>query len=159
MDGSDVILSDGSKCTGASDPEACERRLDELSLAFPQTGFGYGVVTGACYGIFCMYYIAANQGDDSEAIGSSEELIAFLGTIDTPAEAALVALAHGYNWYQWDMSMSGIRAVEGGFELLAAFLVSGCDTVVHDRVHLFVPTEGGLEVRRQQLYESCGGCF
>ena len=44
----------------------------------------------------CYVYIISVTGDTIEVVSSAEELVRFLGTIDTAAEAALVAMANNY---------------------------------------------------------------
>lgn len=44
----------------------------------------------------CYVYIISVTGDAIEVVSSADELVRFLGTIDTAAEAALVAMADNY---------------------------------------------------------------
>lgn len=147
-----VVLSAGEKCAEAEDAEVCRQEFDDLSS---EMGFGLGCLPGLCY-----QYIAVNRGDTHTIIASVDELVAFLGNIDTPTEAALVAFAHGYGWDAGDASAGSIRPVEEGYELLVTELTQDCDPVVTDRVQLIVATDGTVTVSRRQTYNVlCGGCI
>ena len=70
---------DGVACDSAKSSEACEAALAALQ---PVTTWPYGTLE--------RRYFAYTRGDEVGSIGSDEELLAFLGSIDTPNEAALV---------------------------------------------------------------------
>jgi hypothetical protein len=150
-----VVVSAGDKCAEASDVAVCSQEFDDMTAA---TGFGPSCLPGDCF-----QYIVVNRGNTNEIVSSREELVEFLGNIDTPSEAALVAYSHGY---VWDASSEpagaggGVRATAGGYELLVTELVEDCDPIVTDRVQLTVSAEGEATPERRQVYSvGCGACI
>jgi hypothetical protein len=153
-----VVLSTGEKCATAADPAACETEFDELSAT---EGFGPACVEEEQD---CFQYIALNRGDTNEIITSSEDLVTFLGDIDTRTEAAMVAYSHEYEWGingDQEPAAGGVREVEGGgYELLVTELVQTCEPVVRDRVLLNVATDGEITDTRRQIYSAaCNECL
>lgn len=147
-----VLLSAGEACAEASDPAACE---SELAAMTSNTGFHISCLPAGCH-----HYIAVNRGDDIELVTTREELVSFLGTIDSTTEAALLAFADGYAWEADDPTANGARAVDDGYELLVSELVSDCAPIQTDRVQLQISTEGDVEVVRRNVYSVlCNACI
>jgi hypothetical protein len=148
-----VVLSAGDKCAEADDAAVCIQEFDALTA---DSGFGPSCLPGQCF-----QYIVVNRGDTHQAVSSREELVTFLGNIDTSTEAALLAYAHGYGWdaSEPEGAAGAVRATEEGSELLVTELTQDCDPIVTDRVQLTVSTEGEVEVYRRQIYRVlCGAC-
>lgn len=147
-----VLLGAGEPCAGAADPVACDR---ELATTTTNEGFHLSCLPAAC-----RHYIAVNRGDEIELVTTPEQVASFLGTIDSPTEAALLAFASGYSWLVDDPTANGVRAVDGGYELLATELVSDCAPVQTDRVQLSVSADGEVEVVRRNIHSIlCGACI
>lgn len=151
-DSFEVITSQGEKCGDADNIEVCRSEFDDMTAA---SGFGGSCLPGLCFG-----YIAVNRENTSSLIITPEELVTFLGTIDSASEAALIAFAHGYYWDASEVSAGSARVSEQGFELLVTELVQDCDPIVTDRVQVQVTPAGELTVLRQQTYRvNCGACI
>jgi hypothetical protein len=147
-----VITSVGEKCNDAENPDVCRSEFDDMAAG---SGFGGSCPPGICFG-----YIAVNRENTNSLIITPEELVAFLGTIDSPSEAALIAFAHGYYWDESEVSAGSARVSEQGFELLVTELVQDCDPIITDRVQVQVSAAGELTPVRQQRYRvSCGACI
>ncbi|HWN67866.1 MAG TPA: hypothetical protein VNM90_09505 [Haliangium sp.] len=150
-----IVLSAGDKCAEADDTDLCNQEFDDLTAA---TGFGPGCPPGSCF-----YYIAVNRGDTQQVVSSMEELVTFLGNIDTSTEAALIAHAHGYGWdvsTEPAGSAGAVRATTEGYELLVTELTQDCDPIITDRVQLTVATEGEATPARRQIYGViCNACI
>lgn len=98
----------GTSCKRAADPKACATALAAASAEdslFPDNSMSAAVT-----------YLVAQSGAEITTISTPTELRKFLGTIDTPAEAMLLALAGGYEPLCTD---SKARKIPGGYELLA----------------------------------------
>lgn len=148
----DVILSVGEKCAEAENAEVCRSEFEDMTAA---SGFGGSCLPGQCFG-----YIAVNRENTSSLVITREELVTFLGTIDSPAEAALIAFAHGHYWDESEPSGGSARVSEEGFELLVTELVQDCDPIVTDRVQAQVSPAGKLTITRRQVYRvNCGACI
>jgi hypothetical protein len=151
-DSFEVITSQGEKCSEAENTEVCSAEFDDMLAA---SGFGGSCLPGLCFG-----YVAVNRENTSSLIITPEELVTFLGTIDSPSEAALIAFAHGYYWDSNEASAGSARVSEQGFELLVTELVQDCDPIVTDRVQVQVSPAGELTVlRRQILRVNCNACI
>lgn len=149
----EVVVSAGEKCAAAADVAACEMAFDALTS---EEGFGPGCVPDECH-----HYVVVNRGEMNEVIADYGDLVAFLGTIDTPSEAALLAHAEGYTWSEDDPEAGGIRAVDGtGYELLVTELTEDCEPVITDRVQITVSSDGEIaDTRRQVFTANCTECL
>jgi hypothetical protein len=146
-----VVLSVGDKCVDAGNAEVCRNEFDAMTA---QSGFGPSCLPGQCFN-----YIAVNRGDTSSLVITREELVTFLGTIDSSSEAALIAFSHGYLWDASEPSAGSARVSEEGFELLVTELVQACLPIQTDRVQVQVSPAGALTVTRQQVFRvNCGAC-
>ncbi len=137
-----VISSDGVACATASLPSACAKALDELN---PSSGFAR-----YCVDLCGDWHLATTLGDDVRAWSSAEALLAFLGAIDTTQEAALVAIAQGYQLSCDDLTSGGVKAAQNGFALIAT-KGNTCSTAGIIRYFLFVGPDGSVsELRHEQ---------
>jgi len=103
--------SSGTACATASDRAACESALSNLSS---RTGF-----RSSCEELCSAYYIATTRGDEVTAHTTLEALKGFLGSIDTPQEAALLAFASNYDLSCSDLEQGAVRANgQGGFNVI-----------------------------------------
>lgn len=71
----------GSPCAAASDPPLCQSALDHVRL---RDGRGWDVPPDG------KGYLVFTRGDEVGVIDSTEDLVPFLGTIDTAEEARLL---------------------------------------------------------------------
>lgn len=97
----------GTACATASDPAACQSALAALPLDAALAQSGYDLVT--------WYDLAFTSGDSVGRVTDRSSLLALLGTIDTPNEAALVALAAGH---EMPCDENNFREENGVFVLL-----------------------------------------
>lgn len=142
----EILASAGEKCAGATDPNECRRRLNEL---YP-TADGFGQVDGL---EGYRSHLIVNRGDSNTILSTREELVAFLGDIDTPAEAALIAHAD-------EFSVQNVRVAEDGYELLVYEYTEFCSPIVIQRVLLLVTPDGSTTERRRQNYHvDCLACI
>jgi hypothetical protein len=98
-------------------------------------------------------HLFVNRGDSNTILSTRQELVTFLGDIDTLAEAALIAHAD-------EFGVQNARAAQGGYELLVAEYTEFCSPVVIQRVLLFVAVDGSTTERRRQNYHvDCLACI
>lgn len=140
------VSSSGTACATASDAAACESALSGLTS---QSGFA-----STCSDICIAYYLATTRGDEVAAFTSLQALEGFLGTIDTPQEAALLAFARGYNLSCTELDRGAVRAnVEGGFNVIATKgFACGANTAV-TRYVLEVSASGEVKETRGDIIE------
>jgi hypothetical protein len=149
----EVVLAAGEKCAGAADVAACQMAFDALTAA---EGFGPG-----CEPDECHHYVVVNRGETNEVIADYGDLVTFLGSIDTPTEAALLAHAEGYAWDADEPAAGSIRSVDAtGYELLVTELTEYCEPVVTERVQIMVSSMGEInDTRRQVFTAECTACL
>lgn len=153
--GGDIVAtSSGAPCMDAVDESAC--MADWNTLGNP-AGLGFAP---SCLPGYCAYYVAVNSGDANYTLLTQDDFIEFMAPIDSPEEAAFVALAHGYNWSSSDLGGGGVRTSDCGYELIVTELVGYCDPVSSDRILLRVGPDGGIdELGRQRYSAMCGVCI
>ncbi|TSC25941.1 ferritin-like domain-containing protein [Corallococcus sp. Z5C101001] len=104
-----VRTTEGAVCATASDPRACESRLDTLEVqeGFPRT-CGIYVDCGSDF-------LTMTRGDEAAAFTSAAAVKELLGRIDTPQDAALLAFAAGYSLCEWTGDRHGkVRLLPDG---------------------------------------------
>lgn len=86
-----VVNAWGEPCGDATDPTACATALEGLGSDDWLFGFGGGLDRPR------QYDLEFTAGDVVSTVDDTPGLLSLLGTIDTPDEAHLVALASGYD--------------------------------------------------------------
>lgn len=84
------LMEAGRKCATAKDQRDCELKLSGLPP--PERGMNI-----ACVPSYCDHFLIATSGDDVIVVDTIDEVKNFLGTIDTPNEAVLMAWANEYH--------------------------------------------------------------
>lgn len=131
---------------------ACGNEFDQLASVGGFSGRGgYG---------YWFEYLAINEGNRNYVISTTDELLKFLEPIDTMEEASFLAKAHRYGWSEndYDTRTTGIREVDGGFELVVDKTVSGCPNLEIRRFDLLITTAGEIQERDSQVVEKYSGC-
>jgi hypothetical protein len=85
----DVLDATGTRCSGASDSPACESQFDALELESEFVRYGFDASDQ-------HLSLGYTRGDDVDAVRSAASLDAFLGSIDAPGDAALLATLRGH---------------------------------------------------------------
>lgn len=146
-----LVDSSGEPCTHASDVASCEAELTSLEQA--AVTLSDGVPLGPESDAFRLI---VNHGDEVSVIDTKEGMRAWLGPIDTPAEAVLVARLERYMVY---CDEPAIKEVEGGHELVGAAV--RCPSEDLDRVQLHVDEQGDvteLSSKRIEKQPGSGAC-
>jgi len=129
-----VLDSVGTLCGDASDSGTCT-----TAAMMP----AQDVVFNECGMIGCSAnIIVTTDGDDVTQYGTMDELLAFLGDIDTPQEALLVARYAGY-LIQCDGATT-VTEVDGGYQVVVDNMNS-CDSHYY-RWTLLIRPDGSIEV-------------
>lgn len=141
----EVLYANGTKCEDATDPAACTTTFDETFSE--NQGFATGCLPGGCF-----YYIRFQQADTIGLVTSTEELRQYLGDIDTPDDAILLALANGY-WFRTNNIEGGaFRAVGNGYQLIMTRTVKFCAPIQEDRYLLEVSRNGTVRVLQEEVW-------
>ena len=136
-----VLFSFGETCSDVS----CKTAFNELQA---EEGFIYGCLPG-----YCFSYIKYQRQKDNFLVTSQEDVLNFLGEIDTPGEALLVARANGYYWAVDEKNDGAFREVNDGFELIVIQTVSYCFPVQSNRFHVKVNRSGDISIISEEVKE------
>lgn len=150
---SDLLDQTGTDCSTAIYVTQCLTQIGMTEMTF--------TLNESCGGppYPCQHYLVWNQGDSHTFSIGPADIAKFLGPIDTPQEAMLLAYqgTFGGYWISCD-GQSGARAVADGYEVLVTQMVSDCPVVV-DRVLLHVGTDGTITELRRNVLSAGGGCI
>ena len=111
-----------------------------------------GFITG-CLPSYCFYYIKYQTQEESHVATSKEDVLDFLGEIDTPGEALLVARANDYYWSVNNKNNGAIKEIQDGFELIVMETVSYCLPFQTNRFHLKVDRQGNITIVSEEIAE------
>lgn len=137
-----VVEAEGEACSGANNERNC---LDDLGAQFPEFGFGGG-------GRPDYEFFGFTRGNEVGVIKTREELTAFLGTIDTPNEAALLLWAHGR-----PTTCDGLTESDGTYHTEGVWTVSDCP-FTDQELSVSVAPDGTVEETELGEPEELGGC-
>ncbi|MGV3623525.1 MAG: ferritin-like domain-containing protein [Archangium sp.] len=135
----------GEVCKTATDKPTCEADFTALE---PGGGFGE-----ECSQLCVDYHLATTRGDTVTAVASLEQLKTFLGPIDTPQEAMLIAFANKFRVSCDDPTRGSAKADKGGWQVIATTghtCGAGAALIRH---YLHVSTEGELTEERAEIIE------
>ena len=90
-----------------------------------------GFITACLPGVCAWYFVSLSDGQPRLWV-TAEEAKRFLGDIDTPAEAVLIAMSEGYDFDSVEVSLGGIRG-EGDSFLLLALRAESWDKICDER--------------------------
>jgi hypothetical protein len=128
-----LLDSEGQPCSMAVDPESCEVLVEAAAEI--------GAV-----------HITTTNGDTVATFTSDQELLEFLGTVDTPHEALLVALFDGKAPMCGDPTLGSAREVTDGYEVVVTQITNDCP-IEYSRFLLHVATDGTVTSLRSEVYD------
>ncbi|SFR53703.1 hypothetical protein SAMN04490243_2734 [Robiginitalea myxolifaciens] len=141
-----ILHSQGTACEEVSDPETCEANLEGQG----PDGFGYnlGCLPGCC----TTYIITENQGEFA-SYDSREELLTFLGRIDSRSDALLWVQSDQYYFPYDDVDAAGIRDMpDGSYRIIALQTVAFCAPIITEQVLLEVSPDGSIRELERREY-------
>lgn len=136
----------GTPCATATDAAACEAKI---AAAGPTSG----LVLGQCLQVCSRYLLLVNRGDDVTFVSTPDEARALLGPIDSPMDAIFRVKLEGYSVRCGDED-TGVREVDGGYEVLATRITQACTPVEKTLYRLSVTTEGSVAVLESETLSS-----
>jgi hypothetical protein len=152
-----VMMASGKKCATAKDWRTCEAQVARAALGEGERGFRPGCIPG-----HCSHALVVTRGDDVSIIPTIEGIKELLGTIDTPAEALLLAYAGDYSprgsHYPKCEMLSGkgmTKKSDGSFELVTEKTINWCPITTATQP-LRITTRGDL-IEGARLGVSSGG--
>ncbi len=150
LTGASEVASSGEPCRTAMDKPTC--------LAMLAAAKRDATLVGRCNPGGCAPFLVATRGDRILRIATQAELLAFLGRIDAPADALLLAFFNGYH-LACASDDSGWRVAPGGFEVKTTRMVSDCP-VKWSAFVIFVAADGQITVREERPIPMMGpGCI
>jgi hypothetical protein len=129
-----TLLAHGTPCKSATDVDLCQRALREPA----SEGFG-----SACHPGHCDFHVVITDARGVSRLASSAALSDYLGPIDTPGEALLMAFANEH----WVLSCDTQLPRKSGahWALVSNQMVEECPVVTAD-VALSISTDGVVRV-------------
>lgn len=140
-----TVLGGGGGAARDTLPPDLLARFDSVSV---ETGFDQH-----CLPAHCSYYVASVDASGIHSWNTAAGMATFLGSVDTPEEAALLVLASGYSWSGIDLRVGAVRAVPDGFELVVTRLVSACAPVQVNRFLVWVTAAAAIAVLDEEVWE------
>jgi hypothetical protein len=133
-----LLDSDGEPCAAATDPDSCEMLVEAAAE-------------------IRTVHLTTTSGDVVETFADQEELMRFLGTVDTAQEALLVALFDRKTIQCGDSALGSARRVADGYEVIVTQVTASCDPLEYSRFLLHVSADGIVTQLRSEVYESSSG--
>ncbi len=133
----------GTPCRTAGDPQACEGALSEPPAD--------AALHGQCGQMGCVSWVLGYTAADKVAwVASPEALRAFLGPIDTPAEARLIAWQAGYS------ASCEATTADGGYTLPAQKMLSDCP--ITNGIYVLKVASDGTITELEETVEETSAC-
>jgi len=133
-----LLDSDGEPCAAATDPDSCEMLVEAAAE-------------------IRTVHLTTTSGDVVETFADQEELMRFLGTVDTAQEALLVALFDRKTIQCGDPALGSARRIADGYEVIVTQVTASCDPIEYSRFLLHVSTDGVVTKLRSEVYDSESG--
>ena len=143
LDGIIFSFSKGELCAEAEDMANC---INEFNNLIPEDGFVISCLPAGCY-----TFIREQTDGINNLITTDEELLEFLGSIDSKGDALLVALANDYYWSTADIENGAIKEACSGYELIVSKIVSSCTPLQIDRFHLRITPSAEIIILNQEV--------
>lgn len=142
-----VVSVIGEPCSGASDPATCEAALEQ---AIGQGGGRPG--TGQ---IPQEFFMVTTSGNEARRWSTRAEWLEFLGPIDTPQEAMIIAW---YDGYSIGCDSIGAAPEGDGFITVGTKMTSDCAPVETTQYELDVSRSGDVDIACSVVLQSDPGC-
>ena len=138
-------FSQGELCIDAPDKPNC---INEFENLIADDGFVISCLPAGCYTFIRQQTDGVNQ-----LITTDEELLQFLGDIDSKGDALLLAFANDYYWNPNNIANGAIKDVCDGYELVVSKIVSSCSPLQIDRFSLKITPSGEIIILDQEVIE------
>ncbi len=124
----------GEACATATDRQSCLEALEMVE----QSAYTQMIITTA--------------SDTIETYETREEVLAFLGEIDSEADAVTLVWWEGFDVGCGDLERGAVKKVSGGYEVIATRMVKDCDPIEVRQYLLRVTTGGTVTILEDQQY-------
>jgi hypothetical protein len=143
----------GEACALAASVADCEAELVALPPS-PTEAFRW-ICRPECY----RHHLVFSGTDGVGVIGKVDELKAWLGAIDTPSEALLLAWADGYDLPGCGELAGGkLSTVSDGYELMARKMTRDCSPIEVSELRLRIAKDGSIEVKSSTVVSQRDSC-
>lgn len=142
-----ILYSSGKIC----ETEKCLTQFNNLSST--KNGFRIG-----CLPIFCFDYIKYQRDENSYIITNKEEVLDFLGQINSTSDAILLAIANGYSFNIANKKEGAIKKTEDGYELIMLKNISYCAPFQINWYHLKITANGLITILKEGEHTKDNSC-
>ncbi|WP_437644178.1 ferritin-like domain-containing protein [Sorangium sp. So ce362] len=140
----------GEKCSGAADRPACE---EKIAAATSSKGFHLGDCVDFCPD----HVLIVNTGDEVTVLDTRDGVMAWLGPVNTPADAVLAASLADYTVRCSKPDEGGVRPAGDAYEVLATRYTEICDPIERTLYVLAVDAGGDVQELESEVIESESG--
>jgi hypothetical protein len=134
--------------------DACSAAIDIIPVEREPSQCGQAGCTA--------HWISTSDGDTVEQWASREDMLSFLGEIDSPEEALLVVTLEGYGLGHALMSDpcagAAVREVDDGYEVFGHKMTMDCAPIQMTRYLLHVARNGAVTVIAEAVGSEQGAC-
>lgn len=138
-------FSQGELCPDAQDMVNC---IDEFNNLIAEDGF---VIS--CLPVGCYTFLRHQTDGINQIVETDEELLSFLGSIDSKGDALIWALANDYYWNINNIENGAVKEACEGYELVVSKIVSSCTPLQIDRFHLRISSSGEITILDQEVID------
>ena len=138
-------FSKGELCADAADKVTC---VDNFENLIAEEGFLVSCLPAGCY-----TFIREQTDEINDLVTTDEELLDFLGPIDSKGDALLLAFANNYYWVNNSVETSAIKEGCSGYELKVDKIVSYCLPLQIDRFLLRITLSGEIIILDQETID------
>jgi len=132
-------FTQGIACENAENLETCLLELENLE---PEDEG----IPSYCVQICITSYVVAQHEGRNLLFDTTDEVIEFLGPIDTFDEALLLVKLNGYNLGYNDINRGAYKEVENGYEIIATRITATCAPIITTQYKILVDINGTLKV-------------
>jgi hypothetical protein len=148
-----TMSTTGRPCLHVTDETACATALDKLPS---------GLEMNQCGMADCdAYLLSTSLGDEVQQWATREDWLRFLGKIDAPEDALLMAFYDRYDLGHDDddvCNTAAVRKVQGGYQVYATRVTSTCAPTVVTRYLLQIEANGKLTRLHTEVARTDGLC-
>ncbi|MBI2731094.1 MAG: hypothetical protein HYX40_10140 [Sphingobacteriales bacterium] len=131
---------------------ACLDLIEKLPIQ--ETGFAED-----CTPICFFNYVLTAKCGQVNVYNSIPKLKEFIGDVDSEGDAAVLALAYGYEFDFNKKEVAGIKKVKDGFEVLCKKRVKDCSPIQYNQFWLHISTEGYFIIKKEIIYSTLDACI
>lgn len=131
---------------------ACLDLLDNLPVQ--ESGFAEDC-TPLCF----FHYLVAVKNGNASIVSQLNTLKEYLGDIDSEGDAAITALAYGYEFDYNNKAAAGVKKTTDGYEIICKKRVRNCSPIQYNQFWLHISKKGIITIKKEVIYSTLDACI